>query len=210
LAEHYLLLNDDVFFGNKVDFQDFFLPDGKPVLWVVKKRRKYKQKLLSDDYMHMNTHRGSDIFSRRLILKRYNQYLPYRVRHYPKPMLRTVMEEIWNEFPEETEHTLLHHFRKADDILIGSLFSFYMVAAKGVRPRTINGLRAIIDFFSKRVHHITANISGKRFQKRMAQIRHQKPLTFCINDTENSFDSDRKMIRKFLSDLFPEKCVYER
>ena len=88
LSEHFLLFNDDFFLGSAMHKYDVFKGNSDPVLWVLKKRKKYKNNLLSDKYMHMRTHRGADVYARRLILKKYNTYLPYRVRHYPKPMLR--------------------------------------------------------------------------------------------------------------------------
>lgn len=209
LTEHYLLFNDDVFLGSRVFPHDFFLPNGKPVLWVVKKRRKYKQKLLSDTYMQMKTYRGADTFARRLIKETYGRYLPYRVRHYPKPMLRKVMHEIWKAFPEETEYTLSHHFRKNDDILIGSFFSFYMIATNQAKPRIINGVRSLLDYSIGRTRHITATAGDKNFGKRLKQIEKQKPMTFCINDGETSTDRDRQTTKRFLAEHFTEKSIYE-
>ena len=210
LSEHFLLFNDDCFLGSMVFPNDFFLEKGDPVLWVVKKKKKYRPKLLADDYPQMSAYRGADVFSRRLILKRYNKYLPYRVRHYPKPMLRTAMEEIWNMFPQDVERTLAGHFRKTNDLLIATFFSYFMIATQRGRLRTINGLRAVTDFLGGRVRHITANVGGQVFHKRMKQIKNQKPLTFCINDAEYSSDRDRKTIPEFLSAYFADKCFYER
>lgn len=209
LSENYLLLNDDFFFGSKIFPKDFFLENGKPVLWVVKKRRKYKQTLLSDDYMHMNTHRGADTFARRLIVEKYGRYLPYRVRHYPKPMLRRVMEEIWSGFPKEIERTLSGHFRKGNDLAIFSFFTFYMIATHQANPRLINGLRILLDYSLGRIRHITATAGGKTFGERLKQIEKQKPLTFCINDGETSTDGDRQTTKRFLTKRFPEKSIYE-
>ncbi len=209
LSEHYLLFNDDFFVGSKIFSKDVFSQNGRPIHWVVKKRRKYKEKLLSDQYMQMTAHRGADIFARRLILKKYNKYLPYRVRHYPKPMMRTVMNEIWNEFPEEVEKTLSGHFREADDLNISTFFSYYMIATNKAYPRKINGIRILLDFLIGRVHHVTATAGSKDFSKRLMQIKKQKPLTFCINDGEASSEHDRQIIRRYLSGLFPQKSMYE-
>ena len=210
LSEQFLLFNDDIFLGSPMDREDVFRKNGDPVLWVLKKRKKYKSKLISEEYMQKNAHRGADAHARRLVLETYGRYLPYRVRHYPKPMLRSVIAEIWNTFPKEVERTLSGHFRKPNDLGIFTFFTFYMIAAKNIHPRGINGPRLLLDYLSRRLRHVTATAGGKKFSKRLMQIQKHKPVTFCLNDGERSSEQHRKATKQFLSAYFPHKCVFEK
>lgn len=210
LSEHYLLLNDDFFFGRPVSVPDFFSPDAKPVLRVKKKRRKYKAKLLSEDYSRMTPHRGANVFGRRLILERFGIYLPYESLHAPKPMLRSAMQEIWENFPEQVAHTLSGHFRKTDDLNISEFFSLYMMAAHKVAARPTNGFPGVIEALAGKRFHKSAHMGTRQFLKKLAYIKSRRPLTFCINDSEQATAQLRKESSHMLAEMFPHKCEYER
>jgi hypothetical protein len=96
-----------------------------------------------------------------------------------------------------------------DDINISTFFTFYMIATGEATPRPINGNWRKFDVMRGRVPHITAHTNGKTFTEKLGLIKKLRPLTFCINDSENAPDSHRRMIPEFLSEIFPDKCQYE-
>ena len=46
-------------------------------------------------------------------------------------------------------------------------------------------------------------------RKKEQKLKKYKPKLFCINDTEETTDENRRETREFLESLFPEKSGFE-
>ncbi len=195
--------------GRDLSVGHFFDSQGGPIIWVVKKRNKYREGLLTKDYASLTPHRAGDTRARRMIYEKYNLYLPYRVRHYPRPMLRSGMVKIWETFEEEVRFTLKSQFRTVDDVAIHVLFSFYVLAEGLGKARVINGARQLLDLFFGGLRHFGASVGDSNFNKKVKHIKMFAPLTFCLNDSLNASAETRKEMWDFLQSRFPEACKYE-
>ncbi len=209
LSEHFLSFNDDFMIGRDIRIDQFFDSQGGPIIWVVKKSKTHRKKLLTKDYVSLTPHSAADIRARRMIYEKYNIYLPYRVRHYPRPMLRSGMEKIWETFEEEVRITLKSQFRSVDDVAIHVLFSFYVLAEGLGKARVINGAQQLLDIFLGRLHHLGASVGDANYDKKVKHINMVNPLTFCLNDSLNASTETRMAMGNFLQSRFPEACKYE-
>ena len=210
LAECFLSINDDFILGKNIRKQDVFTRKGHPVIWAVKMSERHKASLLSDRYDQMTPHRAGETRARCMILERYGLYLPYRIRHYPKPMTRTGMQAIWEQFPIEVNRTISSQLRSTSDVAIHALFSFYSIAVGKGRLRVINGARQIGDALVGRLRYMGATIGDKNFDKKLKYIKRLKPLTFCFNDGNRAAEAHRQAVMDFFKTLYPQPSKYEK
>jgi hypothetical protein len=210
LSDGFLSINDDFILGRSLKKQDFFTRHGSPVIWAVKLSKRHKASLLSDRYEEMTPHRAGETRARRMILDGYGRYLPYRIRHYPRPMTRPAMQAIWERFPMEVNRTLSSPLRSTSDVAIHALFAYYCLATGKGRLRLINGIRQVGDALAGRLRYMGATVGDKNFDKKMNYIKLLKPLTFCFNDGDRAADAHRRAVRDYFKELYPQPSKYEK
>ena len=209
LTEHFLYFNDDMLLGRPVAPEDFFLPDGAPLLWVVRRGKKTMEKLLSRAGSAVS-HASVVARAHMLIRERYGVSPPYVMRHFPKAMTRSSTFALWDAFPGEIAGTLHAPFRSPADISIFMLYPLYALAEGIGRARVINGARQVLDALSGRgVAHMGASIGDGNARGKMRSIRLLRPRTFCLNDAPGSSEDGRRSLTEFLDAMFPEPCKYE-
>lgn len=209
LAEHFLYFNDDVLLGRPVLFKDFFLPDGSPLLWVVKRGEKTMKRILSQAGRPAS-HGSTVARAHAMIKERYGAVFPYTVSHYPKVMTRSSAASLWEAFPAEVAATLDSPFRSPADVSVTILYPLYALAQGIGRARVINGVRRILDAASGRgAAHMGASIGDANARGKMRLIRLLRPRTFCLNDAPGVSEEDRRRLTRFLAAMFPLPCKYE-
>lgn len=209
LAEHFIYFNDDFMLNNYTKPGDFFTSTGQPLIWVIKRDKKYLNKLLSSDHTKMTPHRAGEINAHRTIFEQYGHSYSYRIRHYPKPMTRSILESIWNEFPDSVQYTLSTRFRTVDDLSICALFPLYAVATAMGKPRSLNGLRRVIDYIQGRERNISSCLNDSDYKKKVKRIQKAKVLTFCLNDCEDAPKGTKELMQELFNSLFPHKSSFE-
>lgn len=209
LSEQFIYCNDDFMFGRSVVPGDFFLPDGLPLLWVVRRGEKHMEKLLGK-LGSPSSHASAVARAHMLIRGRYGVSFPYVMRHYPKAMVRSQAAALWDAFPEEVAATLNAPFRSPSDVSVTTLYPLYALAENAGRARVINGARQVRDALSgKGVAHMGASIGDSNAAGKMRAIRFFRPRTFCLNDAPGASDEDRAALAAFLETMFPAPCKYE-
>jgi len=210
LAEHYLYFNDDFMLGKHIRLDDFFTPSGQPLTWMITKNKKYSQKILSCDSKQLTPHRAGEVNAYRMILERYSRIYSYRIRHYPRPMTRSILEKIWIEFSKDAYRTLSTRFRSNNDLPIYALYPLFAIATGQGKPRAINGMRYIGDLLQGRVRNISTCLGDIDYKNKIKRILRLRPLTFCLNDCESASQENRDIMRKLLDTLFPHKSSFEK
>jgi hypothetical protein len=210
LAECFMSFNDDFIIRKKIPKNYFFTEHAEPIIWAAKFRAKHKARLLSEDYDEMSPHAAGDVRARQMILKQYGDYMPFRIRHYPRSMTRSIMEEIWRVFPEEVRNTVSSQFRSVTDISIHALFPYFSVSRGLGKFRRINGIRQIADALSGELRHIGATIGNENFHQKLRLIKTLKPLTLCLNDGGSASNACRDTARSFLDSLYPHRSKFEK
>ena len=209
LSEHFIYSNDDFMLGRPVSPEDFFLPDGKPLLWVLKRGPKYMQKLLKKLGSPLS-HTSAVARAHKIITERYGMEYPYILRHYPKSMTKHSAAALWDAFPHEIKATLNAPFRSPSDVSVTMLYPLYAMAEGAGEARVVNGMAQALDFVcGKGVAHMGASIGDDNAVKKMQAIKRLRPRTFCLNDAPGASDADRAKLREFLAEMFPEQCKYE-
>lgn len=209
LAEHFVYCNDDFMLGRPVTPGDFFLPDGRPLLWVVKRGRNHMEKVLSR-LGDAASHASAVARAHAIIQERYSRTFPFLMRHFPKAMTRSTASALWGAFPDAIRDTLRAPFRSPGDVSVTMLYPLYMLAEGIGVARTVNGLRQLVDGFSGRgLAHMGASIGDSNARAKMRHIRLLRPRSFCLNDAPGASDADRLALTEFLATMFPTPCIYE-
>lgn len=196
LAEHYLYMNDDFFFGRPVSADRFFHANGMTKFFLSPaaigggepgERR-------SVDAAALNT--------RRLIRERFGREVDRKFRHAPYPQRRSVLFEMEAVLRDEFERTAASRIRGHDDVAIpSSLFHYYSYLTGRAVPGSIRSRYVSLD--------------ERRLPGRLRALRRKRNFdVVCINDSLDgrAVSRDRRgdIARRFMGSYWPTKSPFER
>ena len=204
LSNHFLSFNDDFMLGAPTCPSDFFCSNGKPKIWLAPKINK------SSPLVQKNsTRKIAENLTRKIILEKFGIYYPHKIKHYPRSYVCSAMQEMWSFFPAEVNRSLQARFRNEDNIITYLFYPYFLLASEKGISRKVSGLPQVLDFFRGRICHVGASLGDKNYKTKMRRIKFLKPLTFCINDSENATEADIIYLQNFLNTLFPKKSKFE-
>lgn len=193
LTEHYLYLNDDVFFGKIAHPGDFFAAPGVS--------RFYPSDLQIDPGPATNEDRpiiAAAKNGRDLMAERFGLDIRTRVRHTVHPQLLSVAQQIEAEHPEQVARTRAATFRSPTDLsLASSLHHWYAFALGRAVPTDPNYL--YVDLGRLDVGQtLDALESLRRYD------------TFCLNQEEQEMpEATRRDLALFLDRYLPGPAPWE-
>ncbi|WP_172639300.1 stealth family protein [Streptomyces tailanensis] len=194
LSEHFLYLNDDVFFGRPVRPGQFFHPNGLTKFFMSKALIPAGQ--VSHQDLPVNA-AGKN--SRGLIAQQFGTFIAQKMKHTPHALRREVLQEIEYTYPHEHFRTQHSKFRSPQDVPIASSLHHYH--AYHTARATVGDLR-----------YVYIDIGDIKAQQRLNRLVARRDFdTFCINDTVVPADRDaqERMVRAFLEAYFPVPSPYE-
>lgn len=195
LAEHFLYLNDDVFFGRPVTPDRFVLSNGTS-LFHLSRAKLDPGPVNPADWPVM----AAGKLNRALISNRFQHQVTNKFKHVPHSLRRSVLAEIEATFDTEHAETARAQFRREGDIAIpSSLAHYYGYFTGRSAPGTIR--------------YLYADIAETQTPDRLANLLRRRDVDiFCLNDTDSSqADHSRQtaMLEEFLSAYFPLPSSFE-
>lgn len=192
LAEHFIYMNDDVFFGHAVRIEDFFTPAGQTRFFLSENRiREPGPGELPVDIAARN--------NRRVIEERFGKTTSRKFLHSPHSQLRSRMERIESEHEVEVAATAAATFRSNTDLSIpSSLAHYYGLACGTAVPSQIT--------------YSYVDISAPRAQLQLLRLMRRIPSVFCLNEVEALPGGEPEvsdMVRHFLLAAFPLAASFE-
>ncbi len=190
LSEYFLYANDDMFFGLSVG-PEFFLYGDKIIC-------RYTRPVSSQD----NSFYAYGIRNaKRLILDKFGKNIGLSSHHNIDMYKRSDIIACQKVFADEIRKTICSHFRHQNNIHRIIYTDFSVVKGNGIlrqvdKKNIFLNTKDTMTLFSQ---------SRKKEQK----LKKYKPKLFCINDTEETTDENRRETREFLESLFPEKSGFE-
>jgi hypothetical protein len=210
LAEHFIAFNDDFMLGRTVNKNIFFTRQGNPFVWGRRMSRKRTHLLQQGLEPRGSPHQCSNWKAHRLIREHFNIQFPFHIKHTPRAMTRSTVESMCSIFQDVVNITLKSQFRNMDDICIFHLYPLFLLAKGLGKLRLLNHEGLLFDLLHGRISHVGASLGDDNITQKIRRIKRFKPLTFCLNDSENASDSDRYQLRCFLDEYFPERSRFER
>lgn len=194
LAEKYLYLNDDVFFGRPVSPHTFFFANGIAKFFPSSRLLDLDPPTPAElpiDSAGKN--------NRELLRERFDASVAHKFKHTPHPQLKSVVEQMEQENPELFAQLLHSRFRSASDYSIASALHHYYAFALG------RAVPADDDYFYLDLaqHDVERQLNGL--------LRTRQFQMFCINDVmaTPAQRGRSELFRRFLEDYFPLPSPYE-
>lgn len=198
LAERFLFANDDTFLNKPVTPQDFFTPEGFPIVRLGRKPFRRLRWFWREQICGKPLKNYSASVSRAalLISKKYGIYYSGMPHHnvdaYLKSDCRRVAEDILREeFLSNRGNKM-----RSDNDIQRIVYSYIGLAEKRACRRYVNPKESMI----VRIHK----------PKDYIRFRQNQPTFFCMNDSEYAQESDRLRMKEVLEDLFPDKSSFEK
>lgn len=197
LADRYLYLNDDVFFGRPVEPELFFEANGLTKFFL-------SQMLLDVD---PPSARDMPVLSaaknnRALMEKLFGRTVTTKFKHTPHPQNRQVLEELEERFPELFRQVVTSPFRHPDDVSVTSALHHYYSYA------TRRAVRGDIRYTYRDISTLTSSADLADL------VEEPRYDVFCLNDTHlvpgPGADRSVRLLREFLAAYFPVPSTFER
>lgn len=204
LSEHFIYLNDDVFIGKPCNPSDFFTNEGKPLIPVtvynwsnfkdetdsIARRKSIRNDMGSYQYRLTSFH-SYDVFT-----EKFNKTVNYRTAHGYMPFTKSLIDFMWEAFPEELESLETHHFRDYTDVNIPSMSIFVGCGLGMAEP----------NFDSNATQFISLD---SFFPDKIKLFNHSIFNSFCLNSGERTSNYVRKAAVQFLKKYMPRKSSFE-
>ena len=195
LAEHYLYVNDDVFFGRHIYPQHFFLGNGMSKFFLSKAQIPLGPATESDPGIDAAAKNN-----RALLRERFGRRITQKMKHTPHAQQRSVVEEMEAESADEFKRTAASQLRHTTNVSVASSLHHHYGYLTG---RAIPGS----------ISYDYVNLSRWDLAQRLASIERRRNYdTFCLNDTDHHDDHERRdaIVAEFLETYFPIPAPWER
>lgn len=197
LAEHYLYLNDDFFFGRGCRPSTFFTHDGLTKLFPDRRATVPPGPAAPTDRPVDSASKNT----RDLIQAEFDLAVAYKMQHIPYPQRRSVVAEMEERFPAVFKQTAHNTFRHYTDVNVASCLSHYYAYATGTAVPA-------------RVPATYINIGNPWASLQMRRLlRRGDSNVFCLNDSPIRFKRDTIVdasVTTFLEEYFPLPSPFER
>lgn len=194
LSEHFLYLNDDVFFGRPLTPGHFFHANGLSKFF----QSKAVVPTGSSNHEDLPVNAAGKN-SRALIERSFGTRIAQKMKHTPHALRRSVLADIELVYGEEHRRTQHSRFRSPQDVPIASSLHHYY--GFHTSRATVGNLR-----------YVYVDLAADQAQRRLNSLLARRDFdTFCLNDTVVHPDPEAqdRMVRSFLESYFPVPSRYE-
>lgn len=195
LSDHFLYLNDDFFFGRPVRPQLFFQGNGIAHFFTSTAKLGLGGTGAFDRPVMSGGKNNRD-----LLFKAFDRTATNKFKHAPNSLLKDVLTEMEERFPEEFAATAGHQFRSPADLSVVSAFHHHYAFLRG---RAVEG----------RIRYLYADIAAPETARRLERLLEMRNVdTFCLNDHDTSGVDpleQQRMLHSFLSRYFPLRSSFE-
>jgi hypothetical protein len=196
LSEHYLYLNDDVFFTRPAAAEQFFHGNG-----IARLPFSPAQLGLGEPHPDEPAPNSAGKNVRALMLDLHGRFTVSKFKHTPHPQLRAVMEELEARFGEDIRRTSRSRFRATTDIAMAASLHHHHAYLTGRAVPGKNKLRYV-------------DVGRPGLEDTLAEFRPGHPYDFlCLNDVHTAEEEQERVatvLRAFLEAQFPFPGPWEK
>lgn len=193
LSEHYLYLNDDVFFGHDMRPEDFWFGSGLTKVFPSRGLRPFGPPAAADP-PHVNISKNI----RANLQREFGRTLLHSVRHMVAPQVRSVNQEIEQRFADVVRATAAHRFRHHEDVALDQLFHYYA-------RMTARAVPTMLDY-----EYVNVGARSMAYRLRRLLAARDRAV-FCLNDAPEGREPpmpDDDVVA-FLQAYFPVPAEFE-
>lgn len=192
LAEHYVYMNDDVFFGRLSWWTDFFDPNGTALF-------------AESDALIPLAHRPTDAMvdfsgrnGLRLLERSFGTVRSNKIQHTPHAQLKSIHHQIERDFPGLHEEVARSRFRSGSDVSMAAYLHHRYGEAIGLARVTTD-----LDYdYVDTARRDLAAVLEREQQRRTA--------VWCLNDSIDRPDDADETVTHALERLYPYIAPWER
>ncbi|MFI1097665.1 stealth conserved region 3 domain-containing protein [Streptomyces sp. NPDC020917] len=196
LAEHFLYLNDDVFFGRPLTAQVFFQSNGVAKFFRSPTPVPPTERT-ADDEGYFAAAKNN----RELLEEAFGRTATHGFLHAPHPLRRSVLADIAERFPEEVARTAANPFRGHSDFsIVSSLHHHFGYLTARSAPGSVSC--RYVNAGNYEHHSVLSRLLATRSND-----------TFCIGespDAEVPAAEQDRVLKAFLSGYFPVPSRFEK
>lgn len=194
LSEHFIYVNDDVFFGRPLHPNSFFGAAGQ-----VKYSYSDQHFSSSSADAHLPVNQAANN-NRSLMRRAYGRTTSRKFKHVAHPQRRAVHERAFELFANELQATARNRFRSPDDVSLPSALAHQIAAREGL------GISTEVDYAYVDI------AADDVYLKLLRLLNNEKPQMFCINEVVDTADSDLRSeaVVHALQALFPVPSSFEK
>jgi len=195
LADHYLLMNDDVMFNRAVTPYTFFTSLGQLKINFSRSRRPDlpREKQTSLELARTN--------SAELLERDHGRRASSLFGHVPVPQRKDVAFEIEERYRDEIRRTIESQFRAPTDVVVSSWLHLYTALFTG------RGVRGSVRFGY-------FNIGNPVVRQKMERLSYVREFqVICLNDVPppgGEDDADPEWLAEWLEKVYPIRADFER
>jgi Stealth protein CR2, conserved region 2/Stealth protein CR3, conserved region 3/Stealth protein CR1, conserved region 1/Stealth protein CR4, conserved region 4 len=194
LAEHVVYFNDDMMITRPLRPEAFFRSNGLPKVFQSGARVPAVE---DDRTQAVDT---AAIRGRELLRERFGRVAESKPLHSPYPLLRSVMAEVEDEFPDVVGATRHSRFRSPSDLSTAASFTQHYALATQ---------RATLGEIATEYVHVESG----RLRWHLDHVRFGGDIdTLCLNETrDGSVDSEQREteIHRFFESMYPVAAPWE-
>jgi hypothetical protein len=194
LAERFLYMNDDFFFGRRTGAELWFDGNGQPRCYYTRTTAD------PDDLAGESPLARARIHTFDLVEQLTGRVRRRNLQHGPYAMSRDILLDLERALPDEFARTWGSQLRAGSDLVVERLHS-----------QVGHGWGRVVDSQGLRYRYFNVGLAETHAQMR-GLLRSREADTFCINDAEGPLPSDARatVIREFLEAYYPMPSEFER
>jgi hypothetical protein len=199
LSEQFIYMNDDVFLSSVVHPESFFEVNGIARIFLSKSMIPFCSENRSDIASEWGA-----INANRLLYEFCGATMPYKTKHTPIPLRRSLLASLESRYPKHFEGLRRRPFRTKDDLAPTSSLHAYFGMAEGLVVRGDIAYRYL-------------NLARPDLESALKSVAYSRQaMVYCLNDTEienhDEFDWEQQeeMVREFLRMMYPYQAPWEK
>lgn len=190
LSEHYLFMNDDVFFARPTNPSLFVMSNGLAKFFPSPKTLDASERMPHDSPFMAASKNGRDFIAEQHGLTATRKFL-----HTPRVQSRSVLEDLERQFPDMFANVAASKFRHVDDVAMASVqhnhaFALGKAIPSGIKFRYVD-------------------IGAEDVEERYEGLKTAALDVFCLNDTdtaEENRESAANLLAAFLEHRFKSEA----
>jgi hypothetical protein len=199
LSEQFIYMNDDVFFSSIVHPESFFEVSGIARAFFSRSMVPYCSEYQSDIASEWGA-----INANRLLHDAFGFMMPYKTKHTPIPLRRSLLEGLEDRLSSRYEQLRRSPFRTMDDLAPTSSLHAFFGLAEGKVVRGDIAYRYI-------------NLARPDLEAALDSVAYsRRAMVYCLNDTEiedwSEFDyvQQEQAVKNFLQYMYPYQAPWEK